>query len=149
MMALNWDNIERAQERINSIITSGRNMSTFKPLCGGLKDLQATYLQLCKIKKMDDEHRGNSISRYTVETILQAMFPRLKTAINELSTAIKHELPMPMRAPFEDAYRKALPNYNAIIAESVDKLNSILEDSKQAADETETDNPDEETERNK
>ena len=80
---------------------------------------------------MDDEHRGNSISRFVVETILQAMFPRLKTAINELSTAIKHELPPPMRAPYEQAYQKALPNYNAIITEAVEKLNSILAETKQ------------------
>lgn len=72
------------------------------------------------------------------------MFPRLKTAINELSTAIKHELPPPMRAPYEQAYQKALPNYNAIITEAVEKLNSILAETQQAA-ETETDAEEQET----
>lgn len=130
-MQLNWQTIEQAQSRINDIISSGDSINMFKSLCGGLKDLQGTYLQLCKIKKLDDEHKGNSISRFTVETILQAMFPRLKTAINELSTAIKHELPPPMRAPYEQAFQKALPNYNAIITEAVEKLNSILAETKQ------------------
>lgn len=145
LMQLNWQTIETAQSRINDIISSGEKINMFKSLCGGLKDLQGTYLQLCKIKKLDDEHKGNSISRFTVETILQAMFPRLKTAINELSTAIKHELPPPMRAPYEQAYQKALPNYNAIITESVEKLNSILAETQQETDAEEAQEQEQET----
>lgn len=97
---------------------------------------------------MDDEHRGNAISRFTVESILQSMFPRLKTAIHELSTAIKHELPIEQRATYEAAFRKALPNYNAIITESIEKLNAILEASKQEfadADDTDDDADDDDT----
>lgn len=36
-----------------------------------------------------------------------------------------------MRAPYEQAFQKALPNYNAIITEAVQKLNSILAETKQ------------------
>ena len=121
-----WESIKTLQGKIEESI-EGDDIRHLKDICASLTSLQKSFQEMAEIKKQHDADLHLTVSRDTVENIIQGCFPELKKGLEEMFVRIKADLPEDQRAAFDVIYQKHLPDYGKHLQKTVNKLNSLLE----------------------
>ena len=90
---------------------SNEQFQTLRTYVQGVKDLTATYNDLCRLRRIAEVQEGEILPMSVLDRYKTAFYPRLESGVDEMRISIENLLPPEMVADFQRAWQKSYYRY--------------------------------------
>lgn len=90
---------------------SNEQFQTLRTYVQGVKDLTATYNDLCRLRRIAEVQEGEILPMSVLDRYKTAFYPRLESGVDEMRIAIENNLPPEMVADFQRAWQRSYYRY--------------------------------------
>lgn len=106
----NYTQLRQLQSLLDYAI-SNEQFQTLRTYIQGVKDLTATYNELCRLRRIAEIQEGEILPMAILDRYKTTFYPRLEAGVDEMRISIENNLPPEMVADFQRAWNKSYYRY--------------------------------------
>ena len=95
----NYTQLRQLQSLLDYAI-SNEQFQTLRTYIQGVKDLTATYNELCRLRRIAEIQEGEILPMAILDRYKTTFYPRLEAGVDEMRISIENNLPPEMVADF-------------------------------------------------